>query len=146
MAGLKKKRRVQLIALGFGCMAAAFVAIKYAVGDGFQYFYSPSDIVEKRPVDGQMIRIGGLVEEGSIAKDGATTTFIVTDGGATLPVAFTGIVPDLFTEGQGMIATGVLEGGTFQAYEILAKHDEEYMPKEVADALKKQGVYKPASE
>jgi cytochrome c-type biogenesis protein CcmE len=86
------------------------------------------------------------VEEGSITKDGATITFIVTDGGATLPVAFTGIVPDLFTEGQGMIATGVLQGGTFQANEILAKHDEEYMPKEVADALKEQGVYKPATQ
>lgn len=146
MAGLKKKRRIQLIALGFGCLIAAFGAIYWAVGDAFQYFYSPSDIVEKRPADGKMIRIGGLVAEGSIAKDGATTTFVVTDGGATLPVTFTGIVPDLFTEGQGMIATGTLEVGTFQADEILAKHDEEYMPKEVADSLKKQGVYKPQTE
>ena len=144
MAGLKKKRRIQLIALGFGCMFAAFGMIYYAAGDAFQYFYSPSDIVENRPVDGKIIRIGGLVEVGSIRKDGATTSFLVTDGGSTLPVQFTGIVPDLFTEGQGMIATGMLNGGTFQADEILAKHDEEYMPKEVSDALKKQGVFKPA--
>ncbi len=146
MAGLKKKRRIQLIALGFACLIAGFGAVYFAVGDAFQYFYSPSDIADKRPADGKMIRIGGLVEEGSIAKAGATTTFSVTDGGATLPVTFTGIVPDLFTEGQGMIATGRLEGGVFQADEILAKHDEEYMPKEVADALKKQGVYKPSTE
>ncbi len=146
MAGLKKKRRIQLIALGFGCMIAAFGAIYYAAGDAFQYFYSPSDIVENRPVDGKVIRIGGLVEVGSIEKNGAMTVFLVTDGGATLPVQFTGIVPDLFTEGQGMIATGMLENGTFQADEILAKHDEEYMPKEVADALKKQGVFKPSAD
>ena len=146
MAGLKKKRRIQLIGLGFGCLLAGFGAIYFAAGDAFQYFYSPSDIVEKRPADGKVIRVGGLVEEGSITEDGTMISFVVTDGGATLPVRFTGIVPDLFTEGTGMIATGSLEDGTFVANEILAKHDEEYMPKEVADALKKQGVYKPITE
>ncbi len=146
MAGLKKQRRIQLIGLGFACLAAAFIAIYFAAGDAFQYFYSPSDIVEKQPQDGKVIRIGGLVEVGSIEQSGATISFSVTDGGATLPVTFTGIVPDLFTEGQGMIATGALQNGVFQADEILAKHDEEYMPKEVADALKKQGVFKPATE
>ena len=146
MAGLKKKRRIQLISLGFVCISAACVSIYYAAGDAFQYFYSPSNIIEKRPLDGKIIRIGGLVALGSIEVYGATTTFSVTDGLSTLPVTFTGIVPDLFTEGQGMIATGSLENGFFKATEILAKHDEEYMPREVADALKKQGVYKPTSE
>ena len=146
MAGLKKKRRVQLISLAFVCMTAAFCAIYFAAGDTFQYFYSPSNIVDKRPVDGKIIRIGGLVVEGSIFVDGTVTKFAVTDGPATIPVTFTGILPDLFTEGQGMIATGTLANGLFEAKEILAKHDEEYMPKEVADALKEQGFYKPIKE
>lgn len=143
MAGLKKQRRIQLIVAGFVCLFAGFAAIYFAAGDALQYFYSPSEIVEKRPDDGQVIRIGGLVENGSIAKSGNTVTFRVTDGGAVLNVSFTGILPDLFTEGQGMIATGALDKGVFVAQDILAKHDEEYMPKEVADALKKQGVYQP---
>lgn len=146
MAGLKKKRRVQLIGLGFVCMTAAFCAIYFAAGDTFQYFYSPSNIVDKRPVDGKIIRIGGLVVEGSIFVDGTVTKFTVTDGRATIPVTFTGILPDLFAEDQGMIATGTLANGLFEAKEILAKHDEEYMPKEVADALKEQGFYKPIKE
>lgn len=143
MAGLKKKRRIQLVVAGFACIAAGFAAVYFAAGDAFQYFYSPSDIAKNRPDDGQVIRVGGLVEEGSIAKDGETVSFVVTDGGNTIPVTFTGILPDLFSEGQGMIATGKLQDGTFVADEILAKHDEEYMPKEVADALKEQGVFKP---
>ena len=146
MAGLKKKRRVQLISLAFVCMTAAFCAIYFAAGDAFQYFYSPSNIFDKRPVDGKIIRIGGLVVEGSVFVDGTVTKFAVTDGRATLPVTFTGILPDLFAEGQGMIATGTLAEGLFEAKEILAKHDEEYMPKEVADALKEQGFYKPIKE
>lgn len=146
MAGLKKKRRLQLIGVAFACIAAGCLAIYSAAGDAFQYFYSPSNIAQNRPADGKVIRIGGLVEEGSIVEDGANTSFRVTDGGATLEVRFTGIVPDLFSEGQGMIATGRLEQGIFVADEILAKHDEEYMPKEVADALKEQGVFKPTLE
>lgn len=146
MAGLKKTRRIQLIIAGFSCLFAGFVVIYLAAGDALQYFYSPSDLAEHRPVDGQIIRVGGLVAEESMVKSGNTVEFIVTDGGATVPVTFTGILPDLFGEGQGMIATGTLQNGVFQAQEILAKHDEEYMPKEVADALKKQGVFKPAGE
>ena len=143
MAGLKKRRRIQLVVLAFVFLIAGTTAVYFAAGDAFQYFYSPSDVVEKQPQDGQVIRIGGLVEEGSIKTEGETVRFVVTDGGATLPVVFTGILPDLFSEGQGMIATGRLRDGLFMADEILAKHDEEYMPKEVADALKKQGVFKP---
>jgi cytochrome c-type biogenesis protein CcmE len=144
MAGLKKQRRIQLIVIGFVCLFAGFGVIYWAAGDALQYFYSPSEIAEKRPADGQIIRIGGLVEVGSMKKSGNQADFVVTDGGATIRVTFVGILPDLFTEGQGMIATGTLEEGTFIAQEILAKHDEEYMPKEVADALKKQGIFKPA--
>ncbi len=146
MAGLKKQRRIQLIIAGFSCLFAGFVVIYLAAGDAFQYFYSPSDLAAKPPAEGQIIRIGGLVEGGSIEKTGQTVRFSVTDGGATVPVVFTGILPDLFTEEQGMIATGVLSDGVFEAQEILAKHDEEYMPKEVMDALKEQGVYKDTSE
>ena len=90
-----------------------------------------------------MFRIGGLVESGTLVRgQGETITFKVTDGGASIPVTFTGVLPDLFAEGQGMVATGRFENGTFDATEILAKHDETYMPKEVVDALKEQGVYK----
>ena len=142
MAGLKKKRRIQLVIAGFACIVAGFLAVYFAAGDAFQYFYSPSDIVEKQPEEGRVIRVGGLVEEGSLTKTGETVRFVVTDGGNTIAVTFTGILPDLFTEGQGMIATGRLQNGVFEADEILAKHDEEYMPKEVADALKEQGVFK----
>ena len=142
MAGLKKTRRIQLISLGFLAMAVAFVIVYFAAGQAFQYFYSPSDLASAPPPNGRVIRIGGLVEEGSMQIDGETVHFTVTDGGATLDVSFTGIRPDLFREGQGTIATGTLENGTFIATEILAKHDEDYLPKEVADALKKQGVFK----
>lgn len=145
MAGLKKRRRVQLILAGACCLLTGFIVIYLAAGDAFQYFYSPSDIADSRPQDGQIIRLGGLVETGSLENSGTTVQFTVTDGGSNIPVIFTGFLPDLFAEGQGMIATGTLRAGVFQAQEILAKHDEEYMPKEVADALKKRGVYKPAS-
>jgi len=100
-------------------------------------------VSEAPPPPTETFRIGGLVEEGSLVRgQGETVTFRVTDGGATIPVAFTGVLPDLFGENQGMIGTGKLIDGTFVATEILAKHDETYMPKEVVDALKEQGVYK----
>lgn len=146
MAGLKKKRRIQLVIAGFAALATGFLAIWFAAGDAFQYFYSPSQIVEQQPPAGRVIRIGGLVEEGSLVKVGPSVRFRVTDGGATVPVEYTGLLPDLFGEGQGVVATGRLEGGVFVAEEILAKHDEDYMPREVADALKEQGVFKPATE
>ncbi|MCP5076038.1 MAG: cytochrome c maturation protein CcmE [Rhodobacteraceae bacterium] len=146
MAGLKKKRRIQLIVAGFVLMAGAVALIGYAMQESIQFFRSPSQIAEAPPSPNETFRIGGLVEEGTLVKSGETVRFSVTDGGAAVPVAFTGILPDLFAEGQGMIATGKLVAGTFQATEILAKHDEDYLPKEVADALKEQGVYQPASQ
>ena len=143
MIGLKKKRRIQIIALAFVALAGSTALIGYAMQDGINFFRSPSQIAADPPAPSEVFRIGGLVEAGSVKRgNGKTVTFAVTDGGATVPVAYTGILPDLFGEGQGMVATGSLVTGTFQATEILAKHDESYMPKEVIDALKEQGVYK----
>lgn len=143
MIGLKKKRRIQIIALAFVALAGSTALIGYAMQDGINFFRSPSQIAADPPMPAEVFRIGGLVEAGSVKRgNGKTVTFAVTDGGATVPVSYTGILPDLFGEGQGMVATGSLVTGTFQATEILAKHDESYMPKEVIDALKEQGVYK----
>ena len=143
MIGLKKKRRIQIIVLAFVALAGSTALIGYAMQDGINFFRSPSQIAADPPTPSEVFRIGGLVETGSVKRgNGETVTFAVTDGGATVPVAYTGILPDLFGEGQGMVATGSLVTGTFQATEILAKHDESYMPKEVIDALKEQGVYK----
>lgn len=144
--GLKKKRRIQLIVIGFVFLAVATALIGYAAKDGIEFFRSPSQVAENTPPPTETFRIGGLVEEGSLVKEGSIARFVVTDGGASVPVAFTGILPDLFSEGTGMIGTGKLINGTFEAREILAKHDENYMPKEVADALKEQGVFKPSAE
>ncbi len=146
VGGLKKKRRIQLIFAAFVFLGLATVLVGYAMRDGISYFRSPSQVAEAPPGPNEVFRIGGLVEEGSLIRgQGKTVNFAVTDGGAVVKVAFTGILPDLFDEGQGMIATGKLVEGTFQATEILAKHDEDYMPKEVADALKEQGVFVPAN-
>ena len=145
MIGLKKKRRIQILVLAILALAGSSALIGYAMRDGINFFRSPSQIATDPPSPSEVFRIGGLVEAGSIKRGvGETVSFAVTDGGASVPVSYTGILPDLFAEGQGMVATGSLVGGAFRATEILAKHDESYMPKEVIDALKEQGVYKPA--
>lgn len=141
--GLRKRRRIQLVMIGAAMLVAATGIVGYAMRDGIEFFRSPSQIAEHPPTPGERFRLGGLVAEGSVAKDGARVHFDITDGGATQAVVFAGIPPDLFREGQGVIATGTIEDGTFVASEILAKHDENYMPKEVADALKEQGLFKP---
>ncbi|WP_343082122.1 cytochrome c maturation protein CcmE [Ostreiculturibacter nitratireducens] len=142
MKNLKKKRRIQVIVVAALALALSTAVIGYAMRDGINFFRAPSQVVETPPAPGEVFRLGGLVEEGSIVRgQGETVSFRVTDGGAVIPVTFTGVLPDLFAEGQGMIGTGVMEDGTFVAREILAKHDETYMPKEVIDALKEQGVY-----
>lgn len=144
MRSLKKKRRVQVIAVCAVALTLSTALIGYAMRDGINYFRSPSQVAEAPPDPSEVFRIGGLVEEGSIRRgQSETILFNVTDGGAVVPVAFTGVLPDLFSEGQGMVALGSLENGTFVASEVLAKHDESYMPKEVVDALKAQGVYQP---
>lgn len=142
MKGLKKRRRIQVIVLAAGAMIAAFAAFYLAAPDALQFFRSPSEVVAEPPQESEVFRIGGLVEDGSLVRgEGETITFNVTDGGATVPVSYTGILPDLFGEGEGMVGTGRYVNGVFQAQEILARHDETYMPKEVIDALKEQGVY-----
>ncbi len=142
MKGLKKKRRVQIIMLAFVALAGSTALIGYAMRDGINFFRAPSQVMSEPPKQGEVFRLGGLVAEGSLKRgQGAAITFSVTDGGAVVPVSFTGVLPDLFAEGQGMVGTGTLENGVFQATEILAKHDETYMPAEVIDALKEQGVY-----
>lgn len=142
LKGLKKQRRVQVILLAFALLVAATGLVGYAMRDGINFFRSPSQIVSDPPRRGEVFRIGGLVEKGSLVRgQGETVSFSVTDTNKTIPVRFTGVLPDLFAEGAGMVGTGSMEGGTFVATEILAKHDENYMPKEVVDALKEQGVY-----
>ena len=146
MKSLKKQRRIQVLALTAVALVTATVLIGYAMRDGINFFRSPSQVMEEAPQPNEVFRLGGLVEEGSIIRgQGETVSFSVTDGGATVAVTFTGVLPDLFAENQGMIGTGRYVNGVFEATEILAKHDETYMPKEVADALKEQGVFKPDS-
>jgi cytochrome c-type biogenesis protein CcmE len=139
---LKKRRRVQVIVLAFAALAVSTGIIGYAMQDGINFFRSPSQVAAEPPPVTEVFRIGGLVEEGSIVRGmGETVSFNVTDGGASIPVTYRGILPDLFEEGQGMVGQGRYLNGTFEAIEILAKHDETYMPSEVIDALKAQGVY-----
>lgn len=142
MKSLKKKRRIQIILFTFLMLIVATGLIGFAFKDGINYFRAPSEVIAAPPAENEVFRIGGLVEEGSIVRgQGEEVRFNVTDGGAVVPVTYTGILPDLFAENQGMIGTGRYINGTFEASEILAKHDEEYMPKEVVDSLKEQGVY-----
>jgi cytochrome c-type biogenesis protein CcmE len=140
--GLRKRRRIQLVLAGALLLAVATALIGYAMRDGIEFFRSPSQLAEHPARAGERFRLGGLVVEGSVVRDGGTVGFVVTDGGASVPVSFAGILPDLFREGQGVIATGSLENGVFAASEVLARHDESYMPKEVADALKEQGLFR----
>ncbi|TRD22986.1 cytochrome c maturation protein CcmE [Palleronia caenipelagi] len=143
MKGLKKQRRIQVIAIAVVALVIATGLIGYAMRDGINFFRSPSQVAEVAPPPNEVFRLGGLVAEDSLERgQGETVRFEVTDGGATIPVVYTGVLPDLFGEGEGMIGTGRYVNGVFEATEILAKHDESYMPKEVVDALKEQGVYK----
>ncbi len=142
MKTLKKKRRVQIIALAAVALVVSTALIGYAMRDGINFFRSPSQVMAEPPAPTEVFRIGGLVEDGSLVRgEGETITFNVTDGGASVPVAYTGVLPDLFEENQGMVGMGSYRNGVFEATEILAKHDEDYMPKEVVDSLKEQGVY-----
>lgn len=141
LKGLKKKRRVQLIVLAVVLIAGSSALIGYGMRDGINFFRSPTQVVTEPPAQGEVFRIGGLVEQGSIVRgQGETITFTVTDTKTEIPISYTGVLPDLFSEGTGMVATGVMENGVFVASEILAKHDETYKPKEVVDALKAQGI------
>ena len=140
-SGLRKRRRIQLIAIGAAMLALATALVGYGLRDGIEFFRSPSELAEHPPRAGERFRLGGLVEGGTLVRGtGETVRFRVTDGGAALEVTFAGILPDLFREGQGVIATGRMEGDVFVASEVLARHDESYMPREVADALRERGL------
>ncbi|WP_294608586.1 cytochrome c maturation protein CcmE [uncultured Roseovarius sp.] len=146
MKSLKKKRRVQVIAIAALALVAATALIGYGMRDGINFFRSPTQVLAEPPAPNEVFRIGGLVEDGSLRRgDGEVIRFNVTDGGGIVPVTYRGVLPDLFEENQGMVGTGSYRNGVFEASEILAKHDESYMPKEVVDALKEQGVYKEPS-
>ncbi|HEY7247666.1 MAG TPA: cytochrome c maturation protein CcmE [Xanthobacteraceae bacterium] len=137
----RKQRRLTLIGSALAAVALAIALMLVALKDSIVFFNSPTDLVEKHIVSGQRMRVGGLVKEGSLWRgENLAIRFALTDGAHEVTVAYRGQLPDLFREGQGVVAEGALDGsGTFRADTILAKHDERYMPKEVADALKKQG-------
>ncbi len=141
----RKQRRLALIASAGAVLVLAAALVAYALRDSIVFFYGPTEIVEKGLQPGTRLRLGGLVGEGSVARTGGQhVTFTVTDAKTTMTVSYTGLLPDLFREGQGVVTEGVLEGpGRFRADSVLAKHDENYMPREVADALKKQGHWQP---
>jgi cytochrome c-type biogenesis protein CcmE len=138
----RKQKRGVLIGGGVATLCVALLLVLFALKDSIVFFHTPSDIVEKGVQPGQRIRLGGLVEQGSVVRgQGTTITFKVTDTLKEIPVTFTGVLPDLFKEGQGVIAEGMLEGdGSFKADSVLAKHDENYMPRDVAKALEDKGV------
>jgi cytochrome c-type biogenesis protein CcmE len=140
----RRQRRLSLIGAALAVLAFAVALVLGALRDSIVFFNSPTDVVEKDIKPGTRIRIGGLVKEGSVSRgDTLAVRFEVTDGKSTVKVAYRGLLPDLFREGQGVVAEGALDqSGTFRADSVLAKHDETYMPKEVADALKKQGHWK----
>lgn len=141
--GLKKRRRIQIIIVAFVALALSTALIGYAMKDGINFFRSPTQVTTQPPRPGEVFRLGGLVEVGSLVRNqGDTITFRVTDTNASVAVSYKGVLPDLFAEGAGVVAMGQMQDDTFVASEILAKHDEKYMPKEVVDALKAQGVYK----
>ena len=144
MLGLKKRRRMQYTAVAAMCLVLTTAIVGYALRDGISYFRSPTEVLEVAPKPNETFRIGGLVEAGSVSREGSNLVqFRVTDGNASVKVIYAGILPNLFSEGQGAIALGQYNGSAFLATEILAKHDETYLPKEVADALKEQGVFRP---
>ena len=140
----RKQRRSVLIGMCLAVLGVAVGLVLISLEDSIVFFYSPSDVAEKKIKPGQRIRICGLVEEGSVRRGVNTTVeFTVTDTAKTIAVRFTGVLPDLFREGQGVIAEGRLSAdGFFVAESVLAKHDENYMPPEVAEALQKQGVWR----
>ena len=141
-AGLKPKhQRLVLVVLALVALVGAGLLAAYALRNQASYFYVPSDMVASPPETGRAVRLGGMVQTGSIrtAPDGVTVNFVVGDGEATVPVTFTGIVPDLFVEGSGVVAEGSLgPDGTFVATNLLAKHDENYMPRELEDMTEAQ--------
>jgi cytochrome c-type biogenesis protein CcmE len=139
----KKQRRLGLVAAALAALGVAAGLVLFALRDNIVFFYGPSELVQKAPAPGARLRIGGLVKESSLHKEAdRTVRFVVTDTKADVETTYTGLLPDLFREGQGVVAEGTLgKDGVFRAETVLAKHDERYMPRDVADALKKQGLW-----
>jgi cytochrome c-type biogenesis protein CcmE len=143
----RKGKRLALISGALAVLAAAVGLVLFALRDNIVFFYSPAELAQKHVSPGTRLRIGGLVKEGTVARgEDRNVAFTVTDKTADLRVSYKGLLPDLFREGQGVVVDGTLAAdGGFRADSVLAKHDERYMPREVADALKKQGVWQGAA-
>ena len=138
----RKGKRLTLIGGAMAVLGLAAGLMLFALRDNIVFFYTPSELAKKQTASGARLRIGGLVKEGTVVKNGQDVRFTVTDKTSDLTVSYTGLLPDLFREGQGVVVDGVLQpSGGFRADSVLAKHDERYMPRDVADALKKQGVW-----
>jgi len=140
----RKQKRLAVITGGMSFIIVAVFLVMFAFSQSVAYFFMPSDLATADVKPGTRIRLGGLVAEGSVKRgQGSTVSFTVTDGTGNVPVTYTGILPDLFREGQGVVTEGAFDAGSreFVADSVLAKHDENYMPKEVADRLKKEGVW-----
>lgn len=144
----RKRRRLVLISCALSVFGVAIGLTLFALRDNIVFFYTPGEIVEKGVQPGVRLRLGGLVKEGSVEKgEGRAVVFTVVDAQSEIRVRYSGVLPDLFREGQGVVAEGVLEpGAQFKADSVLAKHDETYMPREVADSLKKQGHWQPGEK
>lgn len=143
----RKHKRLTFVGLAFLLIAAAAALILSAFEESIVFFHSPTDIVQKDVSPDRRLRLGGLVEEGSVQKQAdAVVAFRITDMANSVNVTYRGILPDLFREGQGVVAEGIFAGGVFKADEVLAKHDENYMPPEVADALKESGKWDEMSD
>ena len=147
MIGLKKRRRVQLLAVSGAALIVATALVGYGFRDGLEYFRNPTQLIEAMPPATEEFRLGGIVEGGSIlGLPNGGVGFRITDGENSVGVQFLGILPDLFAEERGVVARGSFDGRIFQAVEVLAKHDENYMPKEVVDAMKDQGIFRPEAD
>jgi cytochrome c-type biogenesis protein CcmE len=144
----RKQRRGVLIGTCFAVLTLAVGLVLFALRDSIVFFYSPSEVAQMHVSSGQLFRLGGIVEDGSLKRDqGTTVHFSITDKRSALPVIYTGVLPDLFREGQGVVAEGTLAAdGVFHADSVLAKHDENYMPPEVAKKLKEQGLWRGATQ
>lgn len=139
-----KRKRLYIVLIALLCFGGATALVLAALDDSLAFFYAPAEIVANPPGPEQAVRLGGLVEVGSVAREGGTVRFQITDNVDSIPVTYTGVLPDLFREGQGVVVEGKLgPGGLFAAHTVLAKHDENYMPKEVADAIKASGEWRP---
>jgi cytochrome c-type biogenesis protein CcmE len=140
----RKGRRIAIISTSVGLLALAAGLVLFALRDNVVFFYTPSEVSAKSVAPGTRLRLGGLVKKGSIERSaGNTVKFVVTDSKMEIAVSYVGLLPDLFREGQGVVTEGVLQqASTFKADSVLAKHDENYMPRELADSLKKQGYFK----